>query len=90
MPSTAFVDETVREELKKYTDLEEDTTEDLFPEHDFLATCLKIGLRIEDLKILTYVDVSKILISFCGKDGKKNKGTRLATQEEINDLVARM
>lgn len=61
----------------------------MFPEHEFLVTCLRIGLKIEDLKILTYVDVLKILISFFDND-KEEDGIKMATQEDIQNLVARM
>lgn len=90
MPSTTFVDEEVIKELKKIVKNEEET-ELKFPEHDFFATTLKIGLAIEDLRTLTYVDILKIFISFLQKDKDKTiNGTRKATQEEINQLVARM
>lgn len=90
MPSTTFVDEEVIKELKKIVKNEEET-ELKFPEHDFFATTLKIGLTIEDLRTLTYVDILKIFISFLQKDKDKTiNGTRKATQEEINQLVARM
>lgn len=62
----------------------------MFPEHEFLVTCLRIGLKIEDLKILTYVDVLKILISFFDNDKEEEDGIRIATQEDIQNLVARM
>lgn len=61
----------------------------MFPEHEFLVTCLRIGLKIEDLKVLTYVDVLKILISFFDND-KEEDGIKMATQEDIQNLVARM
>lgn len=63
----------------------------MFPEHEFLVACLRMGLKIEDLKVLTYVDVLKLFVSFCGNDEKTTEnGTREATQEEIQNLVARM
>lgn len=90
MPSTTFVDEEVIKELKKIVKNEEET-ELKFPEHDFFAATLKIGLTVEDLRTLTYVDILKIFISFLQKDkDKTTNGTRKATQEEINQLVARM
>lgn len=90
MPSTTFVDEETIKELKKIVKNEEET-ELKFPEHDFFATTLKIGLKIEDLKELTYVDILKIFISFLQKDtNKPTNGIRKATQEEINKIVARM
>ena len=33
-------------------------------EHKFIASCLKIGLRIEDLKEMTYKDVAKIMMRY--------------------------
>lgn len=90
MPSITFVDEEAVKELKKIVKSEEEINLK-FPEHDFFATALKIGLTIEDLKELTYVDILKIFISFLQKDKDKTKnGVRKATQEEINQLVARM
>jgi hypothetical protein len=84
------VDEEAIKELKKIVKSEEEINLK-FPEHDFFATALKIGLTIEDLKELTYVDILKIFISFLQKDKDKTKnGVRKATQEEINQLVARM
>lgn len=88
------MDKKVFDELEKINGDKTDEEESLFPEHEFLSTCLRMGLRIEDLKILTYVDVLKILISFIGKDNKKESvtknGVREATQEDIQRVVARM
>jgi hypothetical protein len=84
------VDEEAIKELKKLVKSEEEINLK-FPEHDFFATALKIGITIEDLKELTYVDILKIFISFLQKDkDKTTNGVRKATQEEINQLVARM
>lgn len=86
------MDKKVFKELEKINT--NNNEESLFPEHDFLVSCLRMGLRIEDLKILTYVDVLKILISFIGRDNEKESATqnrvREATQEDIQKLVARM
>lgn len=97
MPSTAFVDSKVQSELEKIYKANKNKSneeESVFPEHDFLATCLKIGLAITDLKILTYVDVLKIFISFCKenvKEGNTEKnGVREATAEDIKNIVARL
>ncbi|MFR5951360.1 MAG: hypothetical protein ACLUG5_04655 [Clostridia bacterium] len=84
------MDEEAIKELKKIVKSEEEINLK-FPEHDFFATALKIGITIEDLKELTYVDILKIFISFLQKDkDKTTNGVRKATQEEINQLVARM
>ena len=90
MPLVAFVDETVIEELKKIN-TSESPKKEIFPEYEFLAACLRMGLRIEDLKILTYVDVYKIFISFFNSEEKEDSsGVRQATQEDIKNIVARM
>lgn len=81
------MDEKVFDELEKIKT--NNNEESLFPEHEFLISCLRIGLRLEDLKFLTYIDVLKMFISFIGKSEKQD-GTREATQEDIQNLVARM
>lgn len=81
------MDEKVFDELEKIKT--NNNKESLFPEHEFLISCLRIGLRLEDLKFLTYIDVLKMFISFIGKSEKQD-GTREATQEDIQNLVARM
>lgn len=53
-------------------------------EHNFIANCLKIGLRIEDLKQLTYKDVAKIML--CFSDNKQRK-SRKATQSDWDKLA---
>ena len=55
-------------------------------EHQFIASCLKIGLRIEDLKELKYKDVAKIMLCFVEKD--KNK-PRKATQGDWDKLAGK-
>ena len=62
-----------------------DSEEPLFPEHHFLLACLKVGLTIQDLKFLTYVDVMKIFLSIDTK--KEIAGPRKATQSDIDRLL---
>lgn len=62
-----------------------DSEEVLFPEHHFLLASLRLGLTIQDLKILTYVDVMKIFLSIETK--KKDTGVRKATQSDIDRLL---
>ena len=62
-----------------------DSEEPLFPEHHFLLVCLKVGLTIQDLKFLTYVDVMKIFLSIDTK--KEITGPRKATQSDIDRLL---
>lgn len=89
MPLTAFVDKKVSDELERKFPQDSNDKESVFPEHNFLAMCLKIGLTIEDLKFLTYIDAIKILLSFCNEE-ITDEDEREATQEEINNLVAMM
>ena len=82
MPSTTFVDEQVVEELSK---INGDSEESIFPEHDFYLACIRLGLRLEDLKYLSYIDVLKIFICL---SEPKNKKERKATQADIDRLLA--
>ena len=83
MPSTTFVSEEVIKELNK---INEESEESIFPEHDFYLACIKIGLRIEDLKYLSYLDVLKIFICSNKQRTPKSK-TRKATQADIDRLL---
>ena len=78
----AFVDSELSKELEKLSS--GDDEKELFPEHCFIATCLRAGLTVNDLKILTYVDVMKILISFIPK---KKSNTKKATQADIDRFL---
>ena len=62
----------------------EEGEDDSLDDYDFIATCLRIGLRIEDLKDLEYKEVAKILICYSRSERKTNKKTkyRKATQED--------
>ena len=55
---------------------------EIFPEHEFIASCLRIGLALSDLKELTYIDVMKILLTFL-PDETGNK----ASQKDIDKLL---
>ena len=78
----SFIDADVIKGLKK---MQGDTTEVLFPEHFFILACLRVGLTLEDLKFLTYVDVMKIFLSIENK--KENPKVRKATQSDIDRLL---
>ena len=74
LPQIAFVDEELSKELDKRIKTKE-TTKEPFPEHEFIASCLRVGLSLNDLKELTYIDCMKILLSFLGEENKeKNPG----------------
>lgn len=57
---------------------------EVFPEHEFLSSCLRIGLNLNDLKELTYIDCMKILLSYIGNN---NNNIREATQKDIDKLL---
>ena len=62
-----------------------DSEEPLFPEHHFLLACLRLGLTMQDLRFLTYVDVMKIFLSIESK--KKDTEVRKASQADIDRLL---
>lgn len=84
MPLTTFVDEKIIKELSK---INEDSENSIFPEHDFYLACIRLGLRIEDLRYLSYLDVLKIFVCL-NKQKPKNKKERKATQADIDRLLA--
>lgn len=57
-------------------------TNDALEEHSFIASCLKIGLKVEDLKLFTYKDIAKIMLCYIDEK-KENK----ATQRDIDKLL---
>lgn len=81
MRSRNFVDEELIKEFEKIECSGD--SEEVFPEHSFIALAFKIGLNINDLKELTYVDVMKILISYIDKKSEEQK----LSQEQINMLT---
>ena len=77
------MDQELTQELKKLPKGTEqpNTLED----HRFIAQCLKIGLRIEDLKELEYKDVAKIMLCYID-DNKPTE--RMATQKDIDRFLS--
>lgn len=84
MPSTTFVDIEVIEELKKINNKSERI---IFPEHDFYLACLRLGLRIEDMKYLSYLDVLKMFICLNKTSKKETSNIKNATQKDIDRLL---
>ena len=78
------MDKKVSKELEKRQNNEKEE-ESLFPEHAFLLTCLRIGLTIQDLKEITYIDVIKMFLSF--SETKEDGRTKTATQRDIDRLL---
>lgn len=87
MPYHHFVDDELIEETQKIPKGKENENEAL-EEHRFIATCLKIGLKIEDLKHLEYKDVAKIMLCFIDATNLDNTNrTRKATQSDWDALA---
>ena len=83
------MDDELKEEVAKLKS-NNSTINEKLEEHLFIANCLKMGLRMEDLKELDYKDVMKIMI--CYNDSypqqKKNQ-SRKATQADWDKLAGR-
>ena len=88
MPLVHFVDEELIEEAKRIPKSKESKENEnkALEEHQFIANCLQIGLRIEDLKQLKYKDVAKIMLCFIDK---KKSELRRATQSDWDKLAGR-
>lgn len=71
------------QELKKLPNGNEQLNK--LEDHRFIAQCLKIGLRIEDLKELEYKDVAKIMLCFI-EDNKPTE--KMATQKDIDRFLS--
>lgn len=84
MPLIRFVDDELITELNKVNRNDNNQNEAL-EEHQFIANCLQIGLRIDDLKQMEYKDVAKIMLCFVGK----KKQSRKATQSDWDRLAGR-
>ena len=84
MPWIAFVDNELYEKIKKINNNGENVVEE-YPEQEFIASCLRIGLTIEDLKEITYIEAMKILYSTIEK--KNVKKVRKATQADWDRLM---
>lgn len=83
MPLIAFVDNELYEKINKISTSKNDTQE--YPEQEFIASCLRIGLTTEDLKELTYIEAMKVLYSFIEKENKNT--IRKATQADWDRLM---
>ena len=80
----AFVDEDVTKELEKIPHT--NAKESIFPEHDFLRICLEYRLNLQDLSLLTYIDIIKIFLSANQKEQRNT--IKKATQSDIDRLLS--
>lgn len=68
------MDDELQEQIKLLKSKNKNKKEDL-GEHYFIGACLQIGLRIEDIKDMEYVDIAKIMITMLPEDTKYRKAT---------------
>lgn len=85
MPFHHFADKELIEEMKKNNSNSSNNEDDDFGDYRFIANCLQIGLKIEDLKSMKYTDVVKILLCFADKKRRPKK----ATQADWDRLAGR-
>ena len=84
----SFVDEDVENELEKIPN-NNNNEKNIFPEHEFLKICLDYGMSIQDLKTLTYIDITKIFICSYKENQKRNKKSfKEATQSDWDRLAS--
>lgn len=77
------MDDELTQELKKLP--KGSNSIDKLEDYRFIAHCLKIGLRLEDLKELEYKDVAKIMICYIDDNKPKEK---MATQNDIDRFLS--
>jgi len=82
LPQTAFVDEELIQMTKNS---KSNVKLDEYEDWRYLASCLTIGLSLDDLQQLQYKDVAKIM--YVMMEDSKEKKTRTATQADINKLL---
>lgn len=59
-----------------------------YPEHEFVVSCLKLGLTTLDLEKFSYIEVMKIQYSFISsKENKTNNIYKKASQADIDKLL---
>ena len=85
LQQTAFVDNKLYIKIKSVLGNKPTQKQD-YPEYEFIASCLRVGLTINDLDKMTYIEVQKILYSFLEKE-KDNVKVRKATQEDWDRLM---
>lgn len=82
----AFVDDELYKNIKKVVG-NKPVPKQEYPEYEFMASCLRVGLTPQDLKKFTYIEVQKILYSFLDKEDKI-PGIRKATQADWDRLAS--
>lgn len=84
-----FYSQEVKEELDKIKVSKNEDEPIIFQEHTFLNQCLNIGLNIEDMTKLSYVDICKLLIVNINKAKNLRKPKyKIATTQDWDALAA--
>ena len=84
-----FHSQEVKEELDKIKVSKNEDEPIIFQEHTFLNQCLNIGLNIEDMTKLSYVDICKLLIVNMNKAKNLRKPKyKIATTQDWDALAA--
>lgn len=84
-----FYSQEVKEELDKIKVSKNEDEPIIFQEHTFLNQCLSIGLNIEDMTKLSYVDICKLLIVNMNKAKNLRKPKyKIATTQDWDALAA--
>lgn len=84
-----FYSQEVKEELEKIKVSKNEDEPIIFQEHTFLNQCLNIGLNIEDMTKLSYVDICKLLIVNMNKAKNLRKPKyKIATTQDWETLAA--
>ena len=84
-----FYSQEVKEELDKIKVSKNEDEPINFQEHTFLNQCLNIGLNIEDMTKLSYVDICKLLIVNMNKAKNLRKPKyKIATTQDWDALAA--
>lgn len=69
------MDQELLEQLKLLKNKKKKSEKSDLEEHNFIASILNLGLTLQDLKELDYVDVAKIMICSIPEDKKYKKAT---------------
>ncbi len=77
------MDNELYQKIEKLSENNSDVVEE-YPEQEFIASCLRVGLTTKDLEELTYIEAMKVLYSFLEKNKKEE---RKATQADIDKLL---
>ena len=85
---TAFVDGELINNFNSLNKSSENVLEEKYPAHAFEASCLRVGITLDDLKKRTYVSIMKVPFSFLYVDNSTKENHRNATQKDIDKFMS--